>query len=227
MKLYAAKIFEAESAEMEKLRQLLDIDRQKKVSELKNEKEKNRSIFAGLLLRYAFLKAGYCEQEWQNVRIERGEHGKPYIKEYSEFHYSLSHSGEWVICAVDKESVGADIQEIKPCTFRLAKRFYSKEESSRLIAMQEGDKDKAIGMFYDMWSAKESVAKLTGIGIGAGIDKFVTDSDCSSIIDVNSNEKIQIRFYNEIQGYTVCLCSRTGEFPDHMDWVNVRQMEVG
>lgn len=80
---------------------------------LKNEQEKARSIFAGLLLRQAFLEAGYGIKEWQQIQIETGLHGKPYIKGYDAFQYSLSHSGQWVVCAVDTEPIGADIQEMK------------------------------------------------------------------------------------------------------------------
>lgn len=218
MKIYAAKTYKIDSAGMEKLWCLLDSDRQRKVSALRNEKEKERSIFAGLLLRSAFLEAGYSEQEWQSVRIEKGAYGKPSIKEYQDFHYSLSHSGEWIICSVDKKPVGADIQEMAPWKLQLAKRFYSKEEYNRLLEIQ--DQDQRTKMFYHMWSAKESAAKMTGIGIGHGIDHFVTDVDFNFIYDVENSRRIQIRLYDEIEGYAVCACSKTGVFPEKIDWTD-------
>ncbi len=76
-----------------------------------------RCIFAGLLFRYAFLQEGYGINEWQQIETTEGTYGKPYLIKYPTFHYSLSHSGEWVACAVDTKSVGIDIQEIMEINF--------------------------------------------------------------------------------------------------------------
>lgn len=220
MKIYAAKTCEAGAENIEKLWELLDSDRREKVSALKNEREKERSITAGLLLRHAFLDMGYCEQEWQQVKIEKGAYGKPYIEGYDDFHYSLSHSGRWIICVVDRAPVGCDIQEMASWKLQLAKRFYSKEEYDRLLAIKDSDDDRRTKMFYQMWAAKESVVKLSGRGIGQGIDQYVTDRDFGFVRDVETNQKIQIRLYDEIKGYAVCICSEAGAFPEQIDWID-------
>ena len=98
MKLYAAKTCRLQASEERNLRSLLDKDRRQKVSALKSGRERERSIFAGLLLRYAFLQAGYDLETWQQVEIGKGAYGKPYIAGHQEFHYGLSHSGDWVVC---------------------------------------------------------------------------------------------------------------------------------
>lgn len=217
MKIYAARTCETGT---EKLLKLLDSNRQKKVSALKNEKEKCRSITAGLLLRHAFLKMGYCEQEWQQVRIEKEAYGKPYIKGHEDFYYSLSHSGEWILCVVDDVPVGCDIQEMAPWKLQIAKRFYSKEEYDRIAAINESDNDARTRLFYHMWAAKESAVKLSGRGIGEGIDRYVTDDHFGFIHDVETDQKISIRLYGEIEGYAVCVCSEAGAFPDQINWVD-------
>lgn len=217
MKIYAARTCETGT---EKLQKLLDSDRQKKVSALKNEKEKCRSITAGLLLRHAFLKMGHCEQEWQQVRIEKEIYGKPYIKGHEDFYYSLSHSGEWSLCVVDDAPVGCDIQEMAPWKLQIAKRFYSKEEYDRIVAINESDNDARTRMFYHMWAAKESAVKLSGRGIGKGIDRYVTDEYFGFIHDVETDQIIPIRLYGEIEGYAVCVCSEAGAFPDQINWVD-------
>lgn len=120
MKVYIAQMYEVEEAKEQRLCSLLDNNRAQKVSGFQNRKERTRSIFAGLLLRYAFLQEGYGIDAWQQVEIIEGTYGKPYLKGYSAFHYSLSHSGEWVACAVDTMPVGIDIQEIKSWKMTLA-----------------------------------------------------------------------------------------------------------
>ena len=40
------------------------------------------------------------------------EHGKPYLSDYSDVHFNISHSGEYVVCSVSDKPVGVDIQKI-------------------------------------------------------------------------------------------------------------------
>lgn len=200
---------------------LLDRDRQATVLSLRNKKEKERSICAGLLLRHAFLEAGYGIKDWQQVQIEKGVYGKPYMKGYDDFQYSLSHSGEWTVCAVDIMPIGADIQEMKSWKLQLAKRFYHADEYDRLLAIKENDSDRRTREFYSIWTAKESVAKWNGRGIGAGISGYVTAQDYSHVYDVKERQMVHIRLYNELEGYMTCVCSRMGNFPDKLKIVNL------
>ena len=224
MKIYAARVCAIQAAEEKRLCELLDSDRMVKVRTLKHQKEKERSICAGLLLRYAFLQAGYHENAWQQIEIEKGEYGKPQMKEYPDFHYSLSHSGEWVVCAADAAPVGADVQEMKPWKMQLAKRFYHREEYSRLLALGEMDADRQTRAFYRMWTAKESVVKRTGRGIGAGVSRYVTTEDFQCVYDEAANETIHIKQYDELEGYIVCVCSESGNFPKKLELINITNM---
>lgn len=197
---------------------LLDRDRQATVLSLRNKKEKERSICAGLLLRYAFLEAGYGIKDWQQVQIEKGVYGKPYMKGYDDFQYSLSHSGEWTVCAVDIMPIGADIQEMKSWKMQLAKRFYHADEYDRLLAIKENDSDRRTREFYSIWTAKESVVKWNGRGIGAGISSYVTAQDYSHVYDVKERQMVHIRLYNELEGYMTCVCSRMGNFSSQTEY---------
>lgn len=221
MKIYISKTCRLQDSEVKQLCLLLDKDRLQKVSLLKSSRERERSIFAGLLLRYAFLQAGYDLETWQQVEIEKGAYGKPYIAGYQEFHYGLSHSGDWVVCAVDGMPVGVDLQEIKPWKISLAKRFYHEEEYNRLLALGETDPDRQTQEFYRMWTAKESAVKLNGRGIGAGISQYVTAKDYRSIYDKSRQCRIDIRQYNTLKGYMICICSNAGDFPDQLEQITL------
>lgn len=224
MKIYAARTYEIQAAEEKRLCELLDSDRVTKVRTLKNKKEKERSIFAGLLLRYAFLEVGYDRKIWQQVEIEKGVYGKPQIKGYSDFHYSLSHSGEWIVCAVDTIPIGADIQEMKPWKLQLAKRFYHKDEYNRLLTWGETDTDRQTKEFYSMWAAKESAVKRIGCSIGAGISQYITAEDYCCIHDENRKETIPIKLYDELEGYIACVCSEIGDFPQKPELIDIMNM---
>ncbi len=226
MQIYTAKTYELQAAEGERLCELLDRDRVKKVSALRSQKERERSIFAGLLLRYAFLLAGYDAETWKQAEFGKGIYGKPYIKGYPDFHFGLSHSGEWVACAVDSIPVGVDIQEMKPWKMTLAKRFYHEEEYSRLLVLEGVDQDRQTEEFYSMWTAKESAVKLSGRGIGAGIRHYVTAGDYSYICDIDHEHMIYTRRYNILKGYMLCVCSETKIFPDLPERIDLEKINM-
>lgn len=71
MQIYTAKIDELQTETEEQMCGLLDRDRAQRVAALNNRSERMRSIFAGLLLRYAFLQAGYDAGAWQCAKIGR------------------------------------------------------------------------------------------------------------------------------------------------------------
>ncbi|MDR3354554.1 MAG: hypothetical protein LBO21_05905, partial [Synergistaceae bacterium] len=71
-------------------------ERMRKISRLAREKDRLRSL-AGALLLYEILGA---------PKILYGEHGKPYIPGGPNF--SLSHSADYAVLAVDREPVGVD-----------------------------------------------------------------------------------------------------------------------
>lgn len=221
MKVYIAKIDEIEEAKALQLCSMLDSNRRQKLSGICNRKERMRCIFAGLLFRYAFLQEGYGINEWQQIETTEGTYGKPYLIKYPTFHYSLSHSGEWVACAVDTKSVGIDIQEMKSWKLTLAKRFYHEEEFNRLLMLQRYDIDEQTKEFYRMWTAKESAVKWSGRGIGGGIQQFVTATDYKSIYDINQKQRINIRQYRVSRDYIVCVCSENNNFPDLPQQVNL------
>lgn len=228
MQIYIAKIYELQAEEEERLCELLDRDRIQKIAAIRSRRERERSIFAGLLLRYAFLQAGYGDEDWSQVEIGRGIYGKPYIKGILNFHYGLSHSGEWVACATDTTPVGIDLQEMKPWKMTLAKRFYHEEEYHRLLALDGADQDRQTEEFYSMWTAKESAVKLSGRGIGAGISQYVTAVDYSQICDMDRAQTFCTRRYDVLEGYMLCVCSAMNFFPDwpeRVDWENIKMEE--
>lgn len=215
MKIYAAKVCEISERLCEVLFPLLDRWRLEKVIAMKHEEERLRSIHAGLLLRYAFLTQGYSEELWQRIEIAQGNHGKPYFSNCSGFFYSLSHSGEWVLCAVDDRETGVDIQKVGKRKMAVAKRFYAREEYQRLL-QYEPDIERQTAEFYRIWAAKESCVKLTGRGIGAGINGYVTDDAYMHVKDRKENSSFFIRLYEDIPGYAICACSRQERFPERI-----------
>lgn len=64
---------------------------------------------AGDLLALMAYRAAYPADAFPPERAVTPE-GKPYFPARPAFHYSISHSGEWVVCAVGAVPLGVDIQ---------------------------------------------------------------------------------------------------------------------
>ncbi len=97
-----------------------------------------------------------------------GENGKPYFRELP-FYFNLSHSGDYVFCAVSTEEMGADIQQhCGKDIEKLARRFFSGREAA---ALEQAGADRK-GLFYRLWARKEAYGKLTGKGVvwALGVD---------------------------------------------------------
>lgn len=98
------------------------------------------------------------------------EYGKPYLSDYPNVHFNISHSGEYVACAVSDKPVGIDIQEIGEYNFDVAKRVCNSKELKQI----ENSEDKA-SEFTKLWAQKEAVLKMVGTGIVNGDIKNCLD----------------------------------------------------
>lgn len=202
---------------------LLDCTRREKIGRLKQKKDRAQSLGAGLLLRYSFLQEGYTKEQWANVTIQCEPLGKPRIVQDPEFCYSLSHSGDWVICGVYSKELGADIQEMQPWKQNIAKRCFAVEEYERILQAEEAEKQP---MFYRMWTAKESYGKLTGDGIGKGISHYLTTESFDRVKDTKCHTEARIKIYETLPGYMVCICARECDtFPNDIEIISVNDLK--
>ena len=96
-------------------------------------------------------------------KIKCEEHGKPFLDGYSDIHFNISHSGEYVAVALSEKPVGVDIEKIKEYNYDVLKRVCNEKE---LIQIEES-LDKA-SEFIKLWTQKEAVLKMKGCGIAKG-----------------------------------------------------------
>ena len=94
----------------------------------------------------------------KNIVYEENEYGKPYFRSNPELSFSLSHSKNMVILAIDTDDVGIDCEPLdRAVTKSVAERFFSKKEVCEF-------KDDLLSL----WVTKESLCKLTGKGLSLG-----------------------------------------------------------
>lgn len=124
------------------------------------------------------------------LRYFRNEHGKPYLTDYPDLFINVSHSGDFAVCVASDTEVGIDIQKIRTANFRIAQRYFTKEECDFI-----GSDNLR---FFDLWSRKESYVKATGTGITVPLNSF------SVLCDTDKYRFIPLT--PPTDEYVMCVC---------------------
>ena len=95
-----------------------------------------------------------------DCRIEKNEHGKPFLPDYPHIHFNLSHCRGLVLCGFSDGEIGVDAELIRPYNGRAAKRIFSPGEME--IAEKSDCPDEA---FFRIWTLKEALGKCIGTGL--------------------------------------------------------------
>ena len=140
----------------------LSEDRIKKSRKYFHKKDKKLSIGVEILLNHALDKIGIMDHI-----LDTDEYGKPYLKNYPDIHFNLSHSEKYVACAVSDSPVGVDIEYIHDIDLNIAKHYFYGSEYDYIL--NNDNKKKA---FFELWVLKESYMKMTGLGFRLALDEF-------------------------------------------------------
>ena len=196
--------FEDERLFREKLN-LLSPYRQQKVAILKHEKDRLRSLGAGIALDHALETYGLREK---SAVYEFGEWGKPALKYQPDIHFSLSHSGDYAVCSIGDRPMGSDIETVRPGRLKVADRFFAEEELRWMYSAEE--EAEVTERMFRIWTMKESFVKATGRGISVPFGDFavLVDEESGRIrVKHHCNAKFyHMKEYGELAGYRVAVC---------------------
>lgn len=167
----------------------LPIERQKKFFNTKQKQKRLQSLGAGLLLNNVLHRYGISAD---TLRMD--ENGKPIVNGIC---FNLSHSGDYVICAVSEKPVGCDIEQIKEAPKQMESRVFSPEE---IRCLEQLSSEAYNREFFRLWTRKESYLKMKGIGIRVPLQTLEI-RDC------------YFKEY-EISGYQVTVCAEECEFEE-------------
>lgn len=137
----------------------MDNQRREKVLRCKNDADKKRSLLAGILLHFG-------------VENDRNE---------GQIFYSISHSGNYVICVLSDRRVGIDIENKLRSIFsegketQLDKIAHKCLNFGETIRYETCEEHKKRDLLLHFWTRKESYSKA--IGKGLGIDFSTIDTE--------------------------------------------------
>jgi 4'-phosphopantetheinyl transferase psf-1 len=114
--------------------------------------------------------------------LSYGIHGKPFLTNEPNLHFSISHAGAYVVCALSDQNIGADILDFRKNQriLSLAERFFSSEN---LRLLQQAAKEELPPLFFRLFCAAESYTKLIGDGLSQGMKDFYMDQALLHVYD--------------------------------------------
>ena len=142
----------------------LSPERRQRAEAMRFEADRLRTAGGELLARRMLAERLGCAEA--DVPLQWDENGKPEVPGTG-WYLSISHSGAYVVCAVDRAPVGVDVEAIRDVDAKFMRRVCSEDELS--YALRGGDVQRR---FWELWTAKEAVFKLTGHGPLLRLSKF-------------------------------------------------------
>lgn len=116
-----------------------------------------RSVLSYRLLQYGLN----CEYQIDVApEFIFNEYGKPFLKDYPQIYFSLSHCEKAIACAISESPIGIDIETLRPFDAELAEYVCSREEFAAISVSPEPEV-----AFTVLWTKKESLCKMLGTGL--------------------------------------------------------------
>ncbi len=170
----------------------------------KSRASRARAVGAELLLNWVFK--GLLPEEKFPLHYERNSYGKKYLKDHS-YHFNVSHSGDYVACALSDQPVGIDIQECRTVRDEVVQRFFAAAEQQDLAACTETDRANRI---LSYWVLKESYVKMLGKGL-TYLRKgcFLEIGSSIRMHDKENPRSCRFQLWEDIPNYRMAVCVDT------------------
>lgn len=194
-------------------------EKQNSIRKYVSRKDALRSLIADLFIRSLIMEKFQIPNE--QITFEHNAYGKPFVKGLPSFHFNLSHSGHWVVCATDYQPVGVDIEQIHPIDYGIAYSYFSELEIQDLEEKKGREK---LAYFYDLWSLKESYIKMEGKGLSIPLNSFTCRAINHRFLFSCDNQIKNAYFqqYHIDHYYRLSLCQK---HPDFSECIHVIPLE--
>ena len=106
--------------------------------------------------------------------LKFNSHQKPYFD--LNFHFNISHSGDYVLCAASKAgNLGIDIEK------KRALEIHGFEDLFTSLEWQDITTAQNPAIFFDYWSKKESIIKADGRGLGVDLKSILIQNNRATL----------------------------------------------
>ncbi|WP_349409524.1 4'-phosphopantetheinyl transferase family protein [Pseudalkalibacillus sp. SCS-8] len=207
--VYAVKIpNKLEEKQFSALLSFVDKDKNKRINKFMNRKDKIRSLIGDTLIRCLISK--HLNIPNKAINFEVNEYGKPSLKAWNQFHFNISHSGDWVVAAIDNKPIGIDVETMGSIEYiEIAKSFFSQKEYQWLLSQDDKRRKKC---FYKLWTSKESYIKLMGKGLSIPLESFSVLFEGDDLYvnidnDLDMKKNHRLRVFSIDSDHLLAVCS--------------------
>ncbi len=219
IELFACNLKNTNDQEINYFTKFVSEQRKNHIAGYKRIGDVKRSLFGELLVRKIVID--HHDLSNDKITFDFNQYGKPSIFNLPGFHFSLSHSGDWVVCAAGEKAVGADIEEIRQVDFNIAESFFSTEENHDLLSLPE---DKRPKHFFRLWTLKESFLKAQGTGLAGDLKAVKFRLQNKGIIALQKDQ-VYYKTYHIDHGYCLAVCGYEKEFAPKIKMVNIKHSD--
>lgn len=152
----------------ESLSPLLSADEQARIARYRFALDRTRHTLARGRLRQ--ILGSYLDVPPESLVFGYSEKGKPFLREYPELKFNLSHSGAWGLLGVCRDrEIGVDVEQVDRSfsVNDLVCRFFSPVEVPVILSEEEPH-----AAFFRAWTRKEAIIKAHGDGLSLPLAQF-------------------------------------------------------
>lgn len=195
MKIFSCNIKDIPDCDLREWYNSMSSERKEAVRKLLVVQKQKLKIAADRICREAISE--FCGISPDDITFSANEYGKPYAVGL-DVNFSISHSGDYVICAVSENEIGADIEKIREIKPAVSKRFATESEMEYIASNPNG--------LFEIWTLKEACFKCIGTGLNGNIKNISFDIKENNIIC--SEEGYKCSFHNIAEGYICSVCEK-------------------
>lgn len=222
VEVYAVKIDQIiDATRFNRFMKCIGEEKRERIMRYYRIEDKQRALIGSILTRRLICSKLLLDNE--HLVFDKNEFGKPFLVNDSRIHFNISHSGEWVVCAVHYLPVGIDIEKIQPLDYQVAERFFSENEYLNLINKEGQAK---LDYFYEIWTLKESYIKAVGKGLSIPLESFsfIINEAGINIETATGPEKYYFTQYNLDKRYKIAVCAMENKFMELVKVINIDEL---
>jgi len=194
----------------------VDDSKRRKINRFLHWEDAQRGLLADLMIRDIIVEKTKLENEI--IHFSFNQYRKPFLNNLNDFYFNLSHSGNWIVCAIDNNPIGIDVEQIKSIDFDISRNYFSYDEHIDL--MNKGASER-LSYFFTLWTLKESYIKAEGKGLSIPLKSFsIRAEDNHNIhfklnnVKGEGNHDKYFRMYNIDDNYKLSVCASNQKFPN-------------
>ncbi len=169
-----------------------------------------RNMFAASRGVLRLLLGKILDRPAASLKIANREHGKPYLPDFPDLHFNISHSRNLALIAIARQPVGVDVEYLHRSVdySSIMRRFFSSAEQADWERYPVPSPAEA---FFRGWTRKEAILKATGEGIaglGHTIVSFRPDEEAALIErrnDPGEAGRWRFRDFQPAEGYQAAV----------------------